>query len=132
MLTDLSRREKVGCWRTNDETLSRLKSRQWRDNIRELKYIIEVAAIHSSGEVLTLPDRFLDEIDLMWEMFRTIQDGKRLAIEQSLATLEKLIIERALVKYGFDMRKTARMLAMTEPNLSYRIKKFNIHIPTAL
>ena len=64
-------------------------------------------------------------------MLRTIQAGKQLTIEQSLVTLEKAIIERALVKYNFDQRKTARMLAMTEPNLTYRIKKFNIYLPAS-
>jgi Nif-specific regulatory protein len=131
ILAELRRREKVDCTRVKGETLEQLKTRQWRDNVRELKYVIEDAAINSSDGTLKLPARLSDEIDLVWEMFRTIQAGKQLAIEQSLATLEKAIIERALIKYNFDQRKTARMLAMTEPNLTYRIKKFNIYIPAS-
>lgn len=129
ILAGLREREKVDCWRVNEETLGQLMARQWRDNVRELKYVVEDAAINSTDGTLKLPNSLSDEIELVWEMFRTIQSGKRLAIEQSLAALEKSIVQRALVKYNFDQRKTARMLAMTEPNLAYRIKKFNIYIP---
>jgi Nif-specific regulatory protein len=115
----------------NTNLLEQLKSRQWRDNIRELKYIIEEAAANAVDGNLTLPPHIADEIDQVWEMFRRVQAGKQLAVEPALATLEKSIIQRALLTHNFDQRKTARMLAMTEPNLTYRIKKFNIYIPTA-
>ncbi|MEK9136956.1 MAG: helix-turn-helix domain-containing protein, partial [Bacteroidota bacterium] len=128
-LVDLRKRESIDCWRVKEEALQQLKLRSWRDNILELKYVVEDAAVNSSDGTLKLPARPGDEIDLVWEMFRTIQKGKRLAIEDSLAALEKAVIERALVKNGFDQRKTARMLSMTEPNLTYRIKKFNIYLP---
>ena len=131
ILTELKRREKVDCTRIKEEALEQLKTRQWRDNVRELKYTIENAAFNASDGTLSLPRRALDEIDLVWEMFRTVQAGRQLTIEQSLAALEKAIIERALLKYDFDQRKTARMLAMTEPNLTYRIKKFSIYIPAS-
>ncbi len=129
ILVELRQREKVDCWRVEEETLEQLRTRQWRDNIKELKYLIEDAATNSADGTLKLPNRIPDEIELMWEMFRTIQAGKRLTIEHSLTALEKSIVERALIKYNFDQRKTARMLAMTEPNLIYRIRKFNIYIP---
>ena len=118
-------------WLLGDAVVEKLKRRYWRDNVRELKYVLESAAAGSSNGVLNLPDSLPDEIDIVWGMFHTIRASKRLTIEQSLADLEKSIIERALVKHDFDQRKTARMLAMTEPNLVYRIKKFDIHIPSS-
>jgi Nif-specific regulatory protein len=113
----------------NISVIEKLKTRNWHDNVRELKYVVESAFAKSPDGVLKFPEVISDEIDIVWEMFHTIRGGKRLTIEQSLAGLEKSIIERALVKYDFDQRKTARMLAMTEPNLAYRIKKFDIYIP---
>ena len=129
ILEEVQRREKADCWRVTEETLLQLAKRNWRDNIRELEYVVEAAAANSSEGTLRLPSQCVDEIEIAWEMFRTIQAGKRLAIDHSLALLEKAIVERALVRCNFDQRKTARLLAMTEPNLTYRIKKFNIHIP---
>jgi DNA-binding NtrC family response regulator len=130
MLVEVRRRENADCWRVTGEALRQLEARHWRDNVRELEYVIGEAAVNSSDGTLKLRAQSSDEIETVWEMFRTIQAGKRLALDESLAVLEKGVIERALVKYGFDQRKTARMLAMTEPNFSYRIKKFNIYIPS--
>lgn len=128
-LDNIPLREGVHSWRVAQETFDQLKTRPWRANVCELKYIIEDAAVNSPDGTLRLPSPFADEVDLAWGMFRTIEAGKRLAIEESLVSLEKSVIERALNRYNFDLRKTARMLSMTEPNLSYRIKKFNIYIP---
>lgn len=128
-LLEVSRQKNNDAWRVQEETLDQLKTRQWRDNVRELRHVIEDAAANCPDGTLKLPDPFLDEFELLWEMFRTIQSGKRLHIEPLLASLEKAIVERALIKYDFDQRKTARMLSMTEPNLTYRIRKFNIYIP---
>jgi len=130
ILVEIRRRENADCWRVTEETLRQLEARHWRDNVRELEYVIGEAAVNSSDGTLKLHSQSSDEIETVWEMFRTIQAGKRLAIDKSIAALEKGILERALVKCDFDQRKTARMLAMTEPNLSYRIKKFNIYIPS--
>ena len=123
-------KEGTGSWRVTQDVFDQLQARQWRGNVAELKYAIEDAAAKSPGAIITLPSPFSDEIDLAWEMFRTIEAGKRLAIEETLASLEKSVIERALSRYNFDLRRTARMLSMTEPNLTYRIKKFNIYIPS--
>lgn len=128
-LSNVCPKEGVESWRVTKETFDQLNARQWRANVSELKYVIEQAAVNSPEATVELPSPFSDEIDMAWEMFRTIQAGKRLAIEESLASLEKSVIERALNRYNFDQRKTARMLSMTEPNLMYRIKKFNIYIP---
>ena len=130
ILTQFRQRQKVSCWKVTAELLQQLKSRSWRDNIRELKYKIEESAVSSTGDTLAMPESGVDEIDLVWETFQTIQAGKRLTIDQSLVALEKAIIVRALMECGFDPRRTARRLEMTEPNLNYRIKKFNIYVPS--
>lgn len=129
VLLDLAKRERVECRRVEATTLEKLRGRQWLDNIQELKYVVESAALSSPNGTLDLGASVLDEVERVWEAIRTIQAGKRLLIEQSLAAVEKSIIERALVRHGFDLRKTSRMLSMTEPNLTYRIKKFGIYIP---
>lgn len=130
ILVDFRQRQKVACWKVPEELLHQLRLRCWRDNLRELKYKIEEAAVNSSCDTLVMPDGVADEIDLVWGMSRTVQSGKRLAIDQSLAAVEKAIIVRALLECNFDPRRTSRLLEMTEPNLSYRIKKFNIYVPS--
>jgi Nif-specific regulatory protein len=130
ILAELRQREHVDCWRVTDEVIQKLKMRQWRDNIRELRYVVEGAAFNSSDGTLRLPSSFADEIEIVWEAFQTIHDGKRMMLDHSLAALEKAIIERALLKCNFDQRKAARLLEMTEPNLTYRTKKYNIYIPS--
>ena len=130
VLVEFRQRQKAACWRVPEELLEQLKTRCWRDNVRELRYKIEEAAVNSSSDTLAIPDSLSDEIDLVWEMLRTVQAGKRLAIDQSLGSVEKAIIARALMECRFDPRRTARLLEMTEPNLTYRIKKFNIYVPS--
>lgn len=130
VLAELRQREQVECWRVTEEVLQKLKMRQWRDNIRELRYVVEGAAFNSSDGILRLPSSFADEIEIVWEAFQTIHEGKRLVLDHSLAALEKAVIERALLKCNFDQRKASRMLEMTEPNLTYRIKKHSIYIPS--
>jgi DNA-binding NtrC family response regulator len=117
-------------WHVAATTYELLKTRAWRDNVRELKYVIQSAAADSPGDQLHLPTFTGDEIQLMTGIFDEIQAGKRIPIEKSIAALEKGILERALIKCNFDQRKTARMLSLTEPNLTYRIKKFGIYIPS--
>lgn len=129
ILSNVCLKEGAGAWKVTKQVFDQLEARQWRGNVCEFKYLIEDAAVKSPDGTIMFSMPFSDEIDLAWEMFRTIEAGKRLAIEEALASLEKSVIERALNRYDFDLRKTARMLSMTEPNLTYRIKKFNIYIP---
>jgi Nif-specific regulatory protein len=116
-------------WRVTAATYEQLRARAWRDNLTELKYVIQSAAAGSPGDQLQLPDFPGDEIQLVESLFAEIQAGKKVSIEQHIASLEKGLLQRVLVKCKFDQRKAARMLSMTEPNMSYRIKKFGIFIP---
>ena len=130
ILCDFRRQQGIAGWKVPEGLIRQLEGRSWRDNVRELKYVIQTLAAHSSGDTLPVLDNPADEIDLVWGMFRTVQAGKRLMMDQSLSAIEKAIIVRALMESGFDTRRTARRLEMTEPNLAYRIKKYNIYIPS--
>jgi DNA-binding NtrC family response regulator len=98
ILVEIRRRENADCWRVTEETLRQLETRHWRDNVRELEYVIGEAAVNSSDGTLKLRAQPFDEIETVWEMFRTIHAGKRLAIDESLISLEKAILERTLIK----------------------------------
>jgi DNA-binding NtrC family response regulator len=130
ILAEQEPEQSVTCWRVTKESVERLTTRAWRDNIRELKYVIEEAAASSPDGVLKLPRNLADEIELVSEVSRSIQSGRRVAMDRVSSALEKALVERALLRCNFDQRKTARLLEMTEPNLSYRVKKFSIYIPS--
>jgi DNA-binding NtrC family response regulator len=129
-LDDLRKSAKTACEEVGEDSLKHLLTRRWSGNVRELKFLVENAALNSTGNTLKMPASVSDEFNLMAEMSRTIEGGDRLSLDQFLEVVEKSIIERALLKHDFDLRKAARVLEMTEPNIRYRLKKFNIRVPS--
>jgi DNA-binding NtrC family response regulator len=131
ILGDHEPEQSATCWRVTKESIERLKTRYWRDNVRELKYVVEEAAAKSPDGVLKFPENLSDEIDLVSEMSQRVQSGRRIALDRVCSALEKGLVQRALIRCNFDQRQAARLLEMTEPNLLYRVKKFSIYIPPA-
>jgi DNA-binding NtrC family response regulator len=129
LLMDFRRKEAVDCWRVSSDVMEKLIKRRWRDNVRELRYVLEWGALNASDGTLRLRSAFLDEVEMILDVSALIHAGKRISVDRSLSTMERLIVERALLRYGFDIRKVARALDLTEPNLFYKIRKHNIHIP---
>ncbi len=99
-------------------TVKQLNKHSWPGNIRELQHTIEKAVIMTS-------DDFIKPDDLM------IQKAKKQEIDKTsesynIANHEKLLIEKALKKFGWNMSKTAEELGINRSTLYDKIKKYEL------
>ena len=103
-----------------------LVRQSWRENIRELKAVIDKSVLFSSGGRFMLPPELVDEKTEVVKMINNIVTGQDFVLDKSLDAIEKGIIERALTKFGFNQSKAAGFLGMTEQTLRYKLKRLNI------
>ena len=110
-------------------TMDFLVRREWKENIHELKRVIERAAFHSASDYLELPESLIDEYAQLDGIISNIKLRQAFSFDRSLFNLEKTLIERTLDLVGYNQSKAASVLKLSEANLRYRLKKF--HIPTS-
>ncbi len=106
-----------------------LVRREWKENVRELKSVVERAVFSSSSDYLELPESLIDEYAQLEGIISNIKAKQAFSFDKSLYNLEKRLIERVLDSVGNNQSKTASILKLSEANLRYRLKKF--HIPTS-
>ncbi|HMD13409.1 MAG TPA: helix-turn-helix domain-containing protein, partial [Bacteroidota bacterium] len=110
-------------------TMDFLVRREWKENVRELKSVVERAVFSSSSDYLELPESLIDEYAQLEGIITNIKSKQPFSFDKSLYNLEKRLIERVLDSVGNNQSKTASILKLSEANLRYRLKKF--HIPTS-
>jgi two-component system NtrC family response regulator len=93
-------------------------------NVRELENIIERAVVLSRSSVITISDLpmnvrgFKDEVASV-----TIEDE---TMNDKIEALEKTMIYDALAKMNGNQTQAGKLLGITERNLRYKMKKYNI------
>ncbi len=125
-LNDACRSLRIKSKVVDANTLEFLMNRDWKENIRELKAVVEKGVLASEGNMLTLPREVVDELGQMQGILANLVDRRKFSLDSSLENLEKTIIERALDKFEYNQTRVAEMLGVTEANLRYRLKKFSI------
>ncbi len=98
----------------------------WRENIRELKMVIDKCVMFSSEGRFMLPPELVDEKTEVVKMINNIMAGQEFVLDRSLDVIEKGIIERSLDKFGFNQSKAAQFLGMTEQTFRYKLKRLGI------
>jgi two-component system, NtrC family, response regulator AtoC len=101
----------------------------WKENIRELKAVIDKSILFSSGGKFVLPSELTDEKTEVVKMINNVISGQEFVLDNSLDVIEKGIIERALDRFGFNQSRAALFLGMTEQTLRYKLKR--LAIPSA-
>jgi DNA-binding NtrC family response regulator len=101
----------------------------WKENIRELKAVIDKSILFSEGGKFVLPAELTDEKTEVVKMINNVISGQEFVLDNSLDVIEKGIIERALDRYGFNQSRAASFLGMTEQTLRYKLKR--LAIPSA-
>ena len=101
----------------------------WKENIRELKAVIDKSILFSSGGKFVLPPELTDEKTEVVKMINNVISGQEFVLDNSLDVVEKGIIERALTRFGFNQSRAALFLGMTEQTLRYKLKR--LAIPSA-
>jgi two-component system response regulator AtoC len=98
----------------------------WRENVRELKSVIDKCVLFSTDGRFVLPPELLDEKTEVVKMINNIIAGQEFVLDKSLDVIEKGIIERSLEKFGFNQSKAAQFLGMTEQTFRYKLKRLGI------
>ena len=101
----------------------------WKENIRELKAVIDKSILFSEGGKFVLPSELTDEKTEVVKMINNVISGQEFVLDNSLDVIEKGIIERALDRFGFNQSRAASFLGMTEQTLRYKLKR--LAIPSA-
>lgn len=101
----------------------------WKENIRELKAVIDKSILFSSGGKFILPPELTDEKTEVVKMINNVISGQEFVLDNSLDVIEKGIIERSLARFGFNQSRAASFLGMTEQTLRYKLKR--LAIPSA-
>ena len=98
----------------------------WRENIRELKAVVDKCVLFSHDGRFMLPPELVDEKTEVVKMINNIMAGQEFVLDKSLDVIEKGIIERSLEKFGFNQSKAAQFLGMTEQTFRYKLKRLGI------
>jgi DNA-binding NtrC family response regulator len=97
--------------------LNQLAKHDWPGNIRELQHTLEKAVIMTS-------DQFIKPDDLLFQTSEKPEDNAGDTF--NLALNEKLLIERALKKFSWNMSKTANELGINRSTLYEKIRKYEL------
>ena len=100
---------------------ARFADYEWPGNIRELKNCIERAVILAREEVIgleLLPERLQRESDL--------PTRAGISVGLSLADMEREMIRLTLEHTGGHRRRTAEILGISERDLYYKLKKYQL------
>jgi len=98
----------------------------WRENIRELKAVVDKCVLFSTEGRFVLPPELVDEKTEVVKMINNIVAGQEFVLDRSLDVIEKGIIERSLERFGFNQSKAAQFLGMTEQTFRYKLKRLGI------
>ncbi len=93
-------------------------------NVRELENIIERAVVLTRGKVITLNDLPMNIKGFKEE--RTLAAFGEGNLTEQVEALEKQLIFDALQQSGGNQTKAGKLLGLTERNLRYKLKKYNI------
>jgi arginine utilization regulatory protein len=98
----------------------------WKENIRELKAVVDKCVLFSNEGRFMLPPELVDEKTEVVKMINNIMAGQEFVLDKSLDVIEKGIIDRALDRFGFNQSKAAQFLGMTEQTFRYKLKRLGI------
>ena len=100
----------------NEKALEQIEKHAWNGNIREMENRIERAVILCENNTITAADLDLEIATTFDENSDDIQ----------LSDIEKLAIEKVLVKNEFNISKSAEELGLSRASLYRRMEKYGI------
>ena len=106
------------------EVVDTLMKYNYPGNVRELENIIERAVVLTRSKVITLNDLPMNIKGFKEEKsIGSLDEG---TLTEQVEALEKQLIFDALQQSGGNQTKAGKLLGLTERNLRYKLKKYNI------
>lgn len=103
----------------DEKALEQIEKHAWNGNIREMENRIERAIILCENNTIKMADLDLEIITTHEENYDELQ----------LSDVEKIAIEKVLVKNEYNISKSAEELGLSRASLYRRIEKYNITTP---
>jgi transcriptional regulator of aroF, aroG, tyrA and aromatic amino acid transport len=114
------------------QACEKLEQHHWPGNIRELKNVVERAAIICEGPFIEVDNVFFShELTQNMPFLTASFPSSPSSLKQQVADLEKKIIVATLEKYK-TVRQSARILEISHPALLNKMKKYQIHKTTLI
>lgn len=99
---------------------------QWKGNVRELENIIERCVLLCSGSMITPGDLPLQIRQNMSSTLDLAGIPEDVGLAETLAAVEKRMIQRAMKLSGNVQTKAAQLLGIGKSGLNQKLKKFNL------
>ncbi|MCX6136492.1 MAG: sigma 54-interacting transcriptional regulator [Ignavibacteriales bacterium] len=106
--------------------LNVLKQQTWKENLRELRAVVDRCVIFSDDGRFALPEDLIDEKTEIAKVLNNIKAGQPFILDESLDIIERGIIRRTLEKYDSNQSRTALFLGVTEQTLRYKLRRLGI------
>jgi len=106
------------------EAVDVLMKYNYPGNVRELENIIERAVVLTRGKIITMDDLPMNIRGFKEEKAIPALSGGSLT--EQVEALEKQLIFDALQESGGNQTLAGKLLGLTERNLRYKLKKYNI------
>lgn len=118
-----------------DQAVNRLVSYDWPGNVRQLRNVVERAAILCEKEWIDVRDLpFLDEVDSIMDQIPSTNDElkrqKKEIRERAVNQLEKRFLLTALIQNDWNVSRTAEKVGLQRTNLQGLMKKHGIRRPS--
>ena len=101
----------------DDKAVTALESYQWNGNIRELQHVIEKAVILSDGDKISMESLQLNPIRRC-----TVASGN----DETIEGMERVMIEKAMAKYGSNLSLIASKLGITRQTLYNKMRRYGL------
>lgn len=106
--------------------ISILVDQPWKNNIRELKSVIERSVLFSTNGMFTLPQDLVDSDAKVTKMLESILTGDGQEVNGSLDSIERGLIDSALKRFNFNFPEAAEFLGMSKQSLEQRAYKLGL------
>jgi len=100
------------------EAFDALRAHSWPGNVRELDHVIERAVLMSPGNLVS-------DFDLALQIMPDERFSARLE-EMSLEDAERLLIRKALARFGGNTNRAAEALGLSRSALYRRLQKYEL------
>lgn len=101
----------------DDKALAALEDFPWPGNIRELDHAIERAVLMAQGKTIKVADLGLHAVS---------EDGVGTLEDMNLDEVERLLIQKALVRYNGNVSHAAKALGLSRSALYRRLERYRL------
>jgi DNA-binding NtrC family response regulator len=95
----------------------------WKENVRQLKSVVDRCISSAVDGRFELPEELVDERTEVAKMVGELMEGQKPILDKSLDLIEGTIIFRTLERFGFNEPKAAQFLGMTEQVFGQKLKR---------